>query len=72
LWADPEDAELMKEALKRGKTDFADADEDELKRLRELAEKRKKKEEGGDEKDDASGTEGGDTGDGSKDDGEDF
>ena len=45
IWADPEDAELMKEALKRGKTDFADADEEELDRLREKAEKRKKKEE---------------------------
>jgi hypothetical protein len=42
LWANPEDAEIMEKALKRGKTDFADADEDELKKLREKAEARKK------------------------------
>ncbi len=59
LWADPEDAELMKEALKRGRTDFADADEEEMKRLRERAEERKKEEEGADDDDD----------DGTKDDG---
>lgn len=52
IWADPEDAELMKEALKRGKTDFADADEEELERLKEKAEKRKKDAEDKDKEDD--------------------
>ncbi len=45
MWALPEDAELMKEALKRGYDDFADADGDALEKMREKAERQKKKEE---------------------------
>lgn len=57
IWADPEDAELMKEALKRGKTDFGDADDDELDRLREKAEERKKKQEEAEKDDGEDGEE---------------
>jgi hypothetical protein len=50
VWADPEEAELMKEALKKGKDNFGDADSEELKRLLEKAKQRKaRQKEGADE-----------------------
>jgi hypothetical protein len=69
LWADPEEAELMKEALKKGKDNFGDADSEELQRLLEKAKKRKenKQDDGGEDGDSDDGKkDGADENDGAK------